>query len=96
MRIKHGGVVDMFPLAGHQCLNGQRLNVDIRLHQGGEVRWQCADACGCDTIAVDEAGNFHASAVRQIVDQAMVGNIAVDRGWASRDDGAQDTCAVFA
>ncbi len=38
MRVKHGCMVNMFPLQGQGCLDSERLDVDIRLDQRGQVR----------------------------------------------------------
>src|SRR5262245_13047510 len=43
VRVEHRGVVDMLTLAGQRGLDGQRLYVDVSLHQRGQVRRQRAD-----------------------------------------------------
>ena len=39
---------------------------------------QCANVHGLDAVLIHQAGHFHAAALRQVVDQAVVGDVAVD------------------
>src|ERR1700712_85224 len=43
VRIEHGGVMDMFALAGDKGFHRQRLDIDVGLHQGCELRRDPAD-----------------------------------------------------
>ena len=64
MRVQHGGVINMFSLAGQQRFNRQLLDVDIGLHQSGEMRRQMADFLRVQTVPVNQARYFHASVFR--------------------------------
>ena len=43
VRIEHGGVVDVLPLAGQRSFYRKRLYVDVGLHQRRQLRGQRSD-----------------------------------------------------
>ena len=68
VRVEHGGVVNMIPLARHRRLDHHRLHVNIGLHQRGQVRRQRPDLNRLDAVFIDRAGYFNAAAGWQVID----------------------------
>ena len=71
-------MVDVLALAGQRRFDGQRLDVDVGLHQRSQLRRQRTDRGRLDAVLVDQTGHFDATARRQVVDQPAVRYIAVD------------------
>ena len=78
VRIHHGGVVDMLALADERRFNRETLNIDVCLHQGGELRRQRADMRRLNAALVDQHRHFNAAPIRKIGDQAGVRDIPVN------------------
>src|SRR5436190_20732871 len=58
--IEHRGVVDVLEIPGQGGLDGESLNIDVRLDQGGELRRQGAEGLGPDPARVRNAGHLDA------------------------------------
>jgi hypothetical protein len=78
VRIEHGRLVDVLAVAGQGRLDGQFLDVDVGLHQGGQLGRQDANLRRLDAVAVDHAGDFDDAGAGQIGDQSAIGDVAVD------------------
>ena len=50
---------------------------------------------GCTAVAVYQTGNLDRAADREIVDQMVVGHIAVDHPWFPRLDATDDRRGIF-
>ena len=70
VRVEHGGALGGVARAGERRLDGERLHVDVGLHQRGEMGRQRADRLGRDAARVGHAGHLDAAARRQVVDQS--------------------------
>jgi len=95
MRIEHGGVVDVLALAGQGCFYRQGLDIDVGLDEGGQVRRQAADPGRLQAVSVHQAGYFHAALARQVVDQAVVHDVAVDDARLAGFHAVDDVGAVL-
>ncbi len=63
-RIEHRSVVNGIDISRNGGLNDQLLHVDVGAVQRRQLRRVMVDAYWLDTIAVYQAGNFHAAALR--------------------------------
>ncbi len=77
MGVEHGGVVHVLPVAGQRGLDRQRLDVDVGLHQGSQLWRQGPDRGRLDPVGIDQARHLDTGALGQVVDQAVVGHVAV-------------------
>ena len=97
VRVEHGGVIDVLALAGQRGFHRQRLHVDVGLHQRRQLRRQRPDVRRLQAGPVDQARHLHAAAGGQVVDQPVVGHVAIDHarlaGLQAVDDrGARTRC----
>ena len=65
--IEHGRVINVFAPAGQGRFDGEGLNVDVGLHQRGQVGRQAANADRLETIFVYQAGYLNTAALGQVV-----------------------------
>ena len=93
--VEHGGVVYMLALARQGRFHRQRLDVDVGLHQRRQLRGQGADLGGLDAVLVHQAGHLHAAALRQVINQAVVGHVAVNHLRLAGLEGVDDERAIL-
>jgi hypothetical protein len=95
VRVEHRGVVHVLALPGECGLHRQFLHIDIRADERRELRRECADVRGLHAVAVDEARNLNRGARGQVVDEPLVGHVAVDDARLARLDAADDRRRVL-
>src|SRR5690606_1992270 len=95
VRVQHGGVIDVLALAGDGGFNRQLLDVHVRAHERGQLGRNLAHAGWLDAVRVDEARHLDAAALRQLVDEAIVRNVAVDHARLARHDAVDDARSVL-
>ena len=78
MRIQHRRMIYSLWILLENRFDGERLHVYVRLHQCGKMGWNSPDLNRLDPVFVDDARHFDAAAERQIVDQVVIGNVAID------------------
>ena len=71
-------MVDMVALASECSFNGQRLHIDVCLHQSSQVWRESADMGRLDSIPINKAGDLDSAPFGKIADDAGIGHIAVD------------------
>jgi hypothetical protein len=76
--IKRHRVINGFPLTGESRFDDELLHIDIRAIEGGQLGRQQTNGCRLDAVPINQARHFHAASIRQIVNQAAIGHIAVD------------------
>src|SRR5919204_5763525 len=76
--IEHRSVVDVLAVPGQRRLDRELLHIHVRAHERRQLRRQRADRLGGDAAGAGAAGHLDA-AVRQVLDQAVVHDVAVER-----------------
>ncbi len=77
MRIEHGCVIDVLALAGQGRFHNQRLDVDVRLLKGCQMRRHLSNFGRLETVLIYKAGDFDTTALGQIIDESIVRNISI-------------------
>ena len=95
MRIKHGGVIDVFTLAGEGSFDNERLDVDVGLLHGSELRRHYADLGRLKSAFIDEAGNFNTTILWKVINKPVIGDVAIDDAWCASFHGVNDERTIF-
>ncbi len=95
VRVEHGSMIDMLPFPGQRGFHDQRLHVDIRLLQRGELRRHPANFGRLKPVLIHKTRDFDTTALREIVDQSIVGHIAIHDARRSGFHGVDDERAIF-
>ena len=93
--VEHGGVVDVFTLATEGGFYGEGLDIDVGLHHCGKVGGQGADFGRLDAAFVHQARDFNTAALREVVNQAAVGDVAIDDAGLAGFERVDDEGTVF-
>src|SRR5579885_1206784 len=63
-------------------LHQQFMNHHVRSVEGSKLCRQAAKLQGMNAVAIHKAGHLYAAIVRQVIDQAAIGYVAVNHLWA--------------
>src|SRR6185503_1847965 len=77
MWIEHRRMINVFALASEGGFDNERLNIDIRLLERGELRRHHADFCGLQSAFIDETGDFNTTTLRQVIDESVIGDVTI-------------------
>ena len=75
--------------------DGEDLRIDICAIKGGTLFGVIADEAGLDAVAIDQTWNFDGTIARQVGDEALVHDIAMDAEGDAGFHSFDDIRAVF-
>ena len=78
VRIEHGSMINMFAFARECGFNDKRLHIDIRLLKRGKLWRHHTDLGGLESALINEAGYFDTTTLRQVIDESVVGDVAIN------------------
>ncbi len=94
-RVAGDGVEDEARVAGERGFDGHLLGGDDDLVERGDLARQRADVDGVQAALVYVDGDFDARAVRQVGDEAGVGDVAVEREGLAAHQRVDDVRGVL-
>ena len=95
VRVEHGGMIDVLAFAGERGFDDQRLHVDVGLLHGGEMWRHFANVRGLQSAFINEHRDFDAAALWEVVDEIVVGDVAIHDAWRARFKRVDDERAIF-